>query len=219
MAYSKKMSQLSAVLAVLLLATCLGGTAWAEGSAVPGRSVGHVFLGMDRADVWKILHKPNESHTVPHGMSLYSQDDWSSSKYTLTVISERDKVIQVEFDSPRITTTDGLSTQSFWSQVRRRHPTMTVRDYVVLYEAADYQTGTSSFYIDDVRQGIAFTLETQESVEPQYVNTTKPDTIIIHRPGYRAVPINEGRWSAAIPDDDPDSMRVIRGWFTSHKGN
>lgn len=44
---------------VLLLAVlaifCLGSTTWAEGSAVPGRAVGHVFLGMDRADVWKIL--------------------------------------------------------------------------------------------------------------------------------------------------------------------
>ncbi len=215
MAYSKKTSQFSVVLAALSAVLCLGAPAWAQGSAVPGRAVGHVFLGMDRADVWKILQKPHQTYTVPHGMSLYTEDVWSSSEHSLFVIFERDKVIQVEFDSPRITTSDGLSTRSFWSQVRRRHPSMTVRDYEG--SGADDEEGI--FYIDDVRQGIAFTLETPESVEPQYVNTAKPDEIIIHRSGYRAVPINEGRWSEAIPDDDPDSLHVIRGWFTPNKSH
>lgn len=209
MAYSKKVSSFSIHLAVLLAVFRLSGTVWAEGSAAPGRSVGHVFLGMDRADVWKILHKPSETHTVPHSMDLYSEDDWSNSKYTLTVISERDKVIQVEFDSPRITTTDGLGTQSTFAQVRRRHPSMTVHNYEGL--GPDDEEGV--FYIDDVRQGIAFTLETPEGVEPHDVNTSKPDGIIIHRPGHRVLPINEGHQWENAPNDDPGDLRVIRAWF------
>ena len=147
-------------------------------------------------------------------MSLYGEDDWSNSKYTLTVISERDKVIQVEFNSPRITTTDGLSTKSTLTQIRRQHPFMLVHVYNIVYRPVDgYTNGADGFYIDDVRQGIAFTIATQEAVVPEYLNSS-PTTIIVHRPGYRAVPICDGHWSAA--DEDLNSMHLLRSWFTPH---
>lgn len=209
-----KSSQLTVtgiILVLMGLAFALGSPAQAAGSAVPGRSVGHVFLGMDRADVWKILGKPGLSQTVPHGMSLYGEDDWNKGDRRLTVVSERDKVIQVEFNSPRITTTDGLSTATALSQVRRRHPVMTVRLYG-LEDGPDH--GSEGFYIDDVKAGIAFTISTQEAVETSYLRSP-PATIIVHRRGYRAVPIYEGHWSALEPPyDDPEGLHLIRSWFT-----
>lgn len=197
---------------LVLVALPLGKPARAGGSAAPGQAVGHVFLGMDRADVWKILHKPGHTRTVPHGMSLYGEDTWTSgSGNEMTVISERDKVIQVEFDSPRITTTDGLSTRSSLAQVRRRHPAMTVRAYGRVYRA---EGGTGGYYIDDVRRGIAFTVESQESIVPASLNGP-PTTIIVHRPGYQAVPIQNGRWSnPALRDEDPNGLHLLRSWFT-----
>lgn len=137
-----KLGQISLAGAALAF-LALGSPACAAGSAVPGRSVGHVFLGMDRADVWKILGKPGLSQTVPHGMSLYGEDEWEKGDRRLTVVSERDKVIQVEFNSPHITTTDGLSTAIPLSQVRRHHPKMTV----LLYGLEDGpDNGSEGFY-------------------------------------------------------------------------
>ena len=200
---------------MLLFASLLSFSgAQAQTAAVPGRSVGRVFLGMERADVWKILQKPHRIYTVPHGMSLYSEDDWNSGNSKLEVVCEHDKVIQIEFNSPRFTTPDGLSTQASWSQVRRRHPSMTVKcyDFEYGYDASD--AGAVSYYVDDTRQGITFTLETPQTVEPQDINTLRPSTIVTHRPGFRAVPIYEGHWVKFASDDDPGSLRVIRNWFT-----
>lgn len=217
---SLKISQWGTVFAVLLTVSCLSGTVWAEGSAVPGRAVGHVFLGMDRADVWKILQKPHKTYTVPHGMSLYSDDLWTSGSHVLSVVSERDKVIQVEFDSPRITTSDGLSTRSGFTQVRLRHPSPTVRAYFMLFASTKYTMGTTSYCIDDERQGIAFTYQSDGGIEPQDIEASSPVTIIIHRSGYRVVPVFEGRWSVELlSGNDPNSMRVVRSWFTPSKAH
>ena len=55
MVCSKKSSQLGAVLAILSALFCFLSTVWAEGSAVPGQSVGYVFLGMEGAFTERIL--------------------------------------------------------------------------------------------------------------------------------------------------------------------
>lgn len=193
--------------------------AQAADSAAPGRSVGRVFLGMDRADVWKILGWPGLSAAVPHGTALYGEDRWAGGGHRLWVISERDKVVQVEFNSPRITTTDGLSTESTLAQVRRRHPAMTVRAYrQKVSETISGQTSLDFFHLDDVRSGIAFTYLPPEEGMPKETDETAPkkddelETIIIHRPGVRAIPIADGRWSAA--SRNPEGLRLLRGWFT-----
>ncbi len=211
----KRIRQVSAGAVFAALAfLSLGSPARADGSAVPGRAVGHVFLGMERADVWKILGRPSHTATVPHGMSLYGEDYWNGEHGTLTVVSERDKVIQIEFDSPNFTTTDGLSTNSTLAQIRRRHPSMTVRSYVLLFFGVNYGTREDGYYIDDVRRGIAFTTETQEAIQPIWMNYT-PDTIIIHRAGDRAVSIFQGHWSnPEKADKDPGGLRLLRLWFT-----
>lgn len=49
----------------------------------------------------------------------------------LTVISKRDKVIQIEFNSSRFKTTDGLNNETSLAQVRRCDPVMTVRGYAL----------------------------------------------------------------------------------------
>ena len=203
-------------IALCALALMPGNTARAEGSAVPGRSVGHVFLGMDRADVWKILGKPKRSTTVPHGMDLYGEDDWVKGTYpTLTVTSLRDKVVQVEFDSPRITTTEGLSTNSTLAKVRRQHPAMTVRAYLVKGDvlSAD-QDYAMPYYLDDVGGGIAVTCAPYEGIVRESLRD-RLDTIIIHRPGVAAVPVYNGHWAA--PGKDPDALAQLRQWFTPHR--
>lgn len=217
MAYSKKSSQIGVVLAVVLAVFCFSSTVRAEGSAVPGRSVGHVFLGMDRADVWKILGKPGHAATVPHGMSLYGEDTWTGNGHALTVVSERDKVMQIEFDSPRITTTDGLSTKSTRAQIRRLHPSMTVSGYTLTHFREDrdrYTPGIDAYYLDDRRRGMAFIFETEEGVVLDSLNDTI-DAIIIHRPGDRVLPIHRDYWLAPeAAKENPNSLRLLRSWFT-----
>lgn len=202
--------------ALCALALMPGRSASAEGSAAPGRSVGHVFLGMDRADVWKILGKPKRTATVPHGMDLYGEDDWTGGDHTLTVISLRDRVVQVEFDSPRTTTTDGLSAQkSTFAQIRRRHPAMTVRVRLLHYFQPEEEPTGNAYYLDDVRGGVAFTCGFEAGIASDCLDTP-PDTLIIHRSGVAAVPVFNGHWSAA--SRDPEGLRLLRSWFTPHGG-
>lgn len=195
----------------------------AQPSVIPGQAVGHVVLGMQRADLWKILGRPGHISTVPHGKSLYGEDTWTSGEYVLVVVSEHDKVIQAEFDSPHMTTTGGLTTKNTLAQVRRLHPSLTVRVYLLRYPRSAYgavRTGDlyldderEGFYLDDDRRGIAFLIVPQGGVVPGTLNDP-PDTIIIHRTGFRAVPIYGGRWAPVPPEEDRRSLSLLRGWFT-----
>ncbi len=207
---------------LLLMGFFLGSPARADGSAAPGRAVGHVFLGMDRADVWKILGRPSHTATVPHGMSLYGEDVWYGNGHELKVISERDKAIQVEFDSPRITTTDGFSTKSTLAQIRRRYPVLTVRAYTFLHfsEGDDrYNPGLYAYYLDNMREGIAFVFTNQEGVTLDALNEAV-STIIIHRPGFRAVPLYQDRWPGPMAaKEDPNGLRLMRSWFSPRQAD
>ncbi len=206
---TKKLS-VACVFAVLL-ALCLGRTAWAQDTAVPGRSAGRVFLGMDRADVLKILHKPSKSRSVQHGTTRYSDDEWISGEHTLSVVSEHDKVTQIRFNSPRMVLTDGLSVQSLCPQIRRRHRTMTVREYDVLEE--DHLL----FHMDDVRDGVAFTMQMQAYPEPDLLKRSSPNEIIIHRPGVPAVPIEGGHWRPFVTSSNEYtrlSLSLMQRYFT-----
>jgi len=195
-----------------ILLTAAGAGVHAQPSVIAGQAVGHAVLGMQRADVWKVLKKPTKTFSMTHGGSRYGEDDWTGGGYTLTVVSEQDKVIQVEFESPRMTTTDGLTMKSTLAQIRRLHPAMTAQVYLLYscYAVGDMPTG-NSFYLDDVRRGIAFTTEPQEGIVEDSLNN-RPDSIIIHRPGRPAVPIFNGHWSAV--SDDADGLSLLRSWFT-----
>ena len=201
--------------ALCLLAAC-GSRARASDSVVSGRSAGRVFLGMARADVWKILGKPRYTLAVPHGGSLYGEDDWTKAGQTLSVISERDAVIQIEFSSPRFVTTDGLSTRSTFAQVRRRHPAMTARAYLLDYHRilssrtpkVDYY---DSYYVDDVRGGIAFTDGPDEGIGPETINSVL-STLIVHRPGSEVLPLHNGFWG--LPNKEPFGLTLLQSWFT-----
>lgn len=192
-----------------------GGPAGASDAVVPGRSVGHVFLGMTRADVWKILGRPRYTLAVPHGRSLYGEDDWTSAGQTLSVISERDTVIQIEFSSPRLVTTDGLSTRSTFAQVRRHHPAMIARAYLLDYHRifssqpsqVDYY---DSYSVDDVGGGIAFTDGGEEGIGPETINSVL-STIIVHRPGSEALPLHNGFWG--LPNKEPVGLTLLQSWF------
>ncbi len=152
-------------------------------------------------------------------MDLYGEDDWTGDGHTLTVVSRRDKVVQVEFDSPHLATTDRLSTQkSTFAQVRRRHPVMTVRVRLSrFFQFQDEKTG-NDYYLDDVPGGIAFTcgfdldLASNSQKRSLFFTEVTPDTIIIHPPGVAVVPVYNGRWAAS--GENPGILPLMRSWFT-----
>ncbi len=187
----------------------------AQTTAVPGRSVGRIFLGMARPDVWKILGNPVQKHTVPHGRDVYTEDLWVTG-YTLSVYCEHGVVVQIEFNSPRFTTPEGLSTQTDLDQICRTDRSLTVSSYNMRYEP-DYVGYTVGFYFDDAARGIAFCYETDGGITAAY-RRGWPDTISIHRPGRPVLPLYEEHYLNPMPvtPQSTRDLRLMRSWLAPH---
>ena len=218
-----RLAKLYLWLSCALVLSC-HGVAWsapADNLVVPGRSVGRVFLGMDRADVWKILGKPGHTATVPHGMSLYGDDTREGRSGDLTILSTQDKVIQFEFDSMKFITPDGLSTASTLTQIHRRYPALTASVYRQVFRKPNgvgVWDRSATCYLDDVDEGVAFTVGVADQ-DGDYPNE-QPFTLIIHRLGYSAVPLSHGKWlKRKGTDRNLIGLSRIRSLFTQGKGN
>ena len=179
--------------------------AQAQQAVVPGRSVGRVFLGMPRSDVWKILQPPGRRRTVPtsafpapHLSGRYAVDKWESGTHSPTILYRNEKVVQVEVDSPQFAAPGGVSVDTPFATLRRRFPRMRVDEYVATFEG-EKDSGEEFICADAVQRGIAFT---QYPDTATYVDLPrlKPDRVIVHLPGQRVLPV----------EADPHSVSKIR---------
>ncbi len=201
------------ILPLLIFLVCLlPSLTHAQTTVMPGRSVGRVFLGMARADVQKILGKPTQKFTVPHGSSVYTEDVWLNG-HMLNVFCERGTVVQIEFDSSHFTTLDGLSTETGLRQICRTDRSLTVSSYDMRYEA-DYIGYTVGFYFDDVSRGIAFFYETNGGITAAY-RQGWPATILVHRPGHPVLPLYEEHYLNPMPItiQSVRDLRLMRSWL------
>lgn len=215
----------SSLVRTLCVLLAMGTTpAVAQQTVVAGRSLGRVFLGMPRADVWKILHRPGRQRTArgipaPHPRGAYTLDTWSGAGGRfLSVLCRDGRVVQIEANGPQFATAQGDSRAAPFAAVRRRHPRMRVDAYGFSEtDRGQPAGGFVNFYVDDVRRGIAFTSGTQDD-ESTYddLPKLKPDTLIVHAPGARALPVSEDpETQVAVEPHDPqnDYLPEIRDWF------
>ena len=206
-----------ATLAAGILLTASVSAQAPEPVTLPGRGVGRIFLGMQRADVTRSLSKPRATYypRIGKGTSLpsalhgaYVTDEWVSKNraYSLQVTYRRDRVVQIRTDNPKFFAANAVSTNATFAEIRRRFPEMTVHSY--LLTDADAVT----FYADSVSRGIAFETETQDDLAlADQVAAVKPLALIVHEPGVPVLPL----FSASVGgrDDRGEGIKCLRAWF------
>ena len=203
-----------------LLCLLLVGTAQAQQAVVPGRSVGRVFLGMQRSDVQKILQLPRRSRSLPasalpapHRPGRYTVDQWESGTHLLTILYRNAQVVQVEIDSPQFAAPGGVSVDTPFAIIRRRFPRMRVDQYIGTVQGQE-KSGEVFVCADDVQRGIAFT---QYPDTATYVDLPrlKPDRLIVHLPGQRVLPVEADPHSVlkTRPRSQDDDLPEMRAWF------
>jgi len=224
MVKQKLMRRIGVGLAVGVLMTLAGGAARAQQAVVPGRSAGRVFLGMRRGDVWKILRSPRRHRSVrssvlpaPHRPGGYAVDQWESGPRSVTILYRNARVVHVEVNSPQFSAPGGVSVATPFAVLRRRFPRMRVDQYLSTDVTGGREdSGAVLFYADDVRRGIAFTTGTQDdAVTYDELPRLKPDSLIVHLPGQRVLPVDADPHSLLKTErrSHDDYLPEIRDWF------
>jgi hypothetical protein len=158
---------------------------------VPGRSVGQVQLGVERVTVIKRIGRPSTSVKWRTGQN---QDTWLgpkppndqygspvSERSFMHVIYRNNKVVQIEFNSPKFKTPSGISMRSSLAQFRAKHKNLRIRAFG--YDDPN-GGGYIGYYYDDVKQGIAFTFGVQDNFDAR----ATPNSLRVHLPGAPVLP-------------------------------
>ncbi len=219
---SKSVGSLVAAWSLMTMTAAMAATS--DYSVVPGHSVGRVWLGAPRATVIKMLGKPSSTSTSSGGLT---QDSWmgrkSSRDYNerrfVQVTYRRARVIQIEFNSPSLVSAGGISTRVNLIQLSKKFD---LRPRFYSYVERGYNRN----YHDDVARGIAFQrggndLSWNLKEDPR----ATPDSIIVHRRGYRVIPEVGGRLTREPKSFAPQpkatqsgiGWRVYNSYFESNQ--
>jgi hypothetical protein len=191
----------------------LSAAAWAgDFLIVPGQRIGAVKLGMSRQAVHRALHAPDRARRIPGGIvqeswlsrRKFSQADRDNGIYWkwnfVTIDFERNRVIQIEVNSPRFATSSHLSTLNSATDWGKRYgPVRSKRDRGG-NRHPDGAPGAHHFmlYIDAVQQGIAWRYGAWGDLSPEPDPDEPVELVIVH--------FRKGR---LIPDPDGSNRFVI----------
>ncbi len=197
----------------------------AQTAVVPGRSVGRIFLGMARADVWKVLGKPSDTESfvssalpTTHRPGHYTLDLWigRTSLYQVDVLCCHAVVVQVEVDSPQFATADGISAATPLTFLRMRFPKLKVAEYMGVRGSG--RNAASVDYADDVQRGLAFSFSPYtDAGQIADLSKLKPDRVIVHLPSRDVLPSEAyiHTFELTSAGDPASSLRSIRAWFAA----
>jgi len=140
------------------------GTRGTTGKAIviiPGQSVGPLRIGDLRQAAVSQLGQPNEEYTFDEnslGPCRYTEAHWldleHDDRWGIFTYSNNDRIYQIMVDTPRYSTTDGLTSDSSPEQVRRRFPK--TEAYILLGSGSKVVGGRDLIYWVDRSAGIAF---------------------------------------------------------------
>lgn len=185
---------------------CAGCARAGDFQIVPGQRIGTVVLGMSRQTVHHILHLPSQAHRRHDGTL---QESWLSRRKIsraavdegiywkwnfVTVYFRHNRVVQVEVNSSRFTTSSKLSTKSSatkWEKAfkpfRSNAERGTSRDL-------DGYPAVKHFmvYDDAVQSGIAWRYGGWANLAPDMDSDGPLEIAIVHAPGQRVIPDPDG---------------------------
>lgn len=170
---------------------------------VPGQRIGSVRLGLSRQAVHQVLHAPKMVRRLPGGII---EESWLShltfaehqsyrvnglywKTFFVNVYFRREKVAQVEVNSPHFHTLNGLSTNSSTAAFKKHYRP---------YHSSDHQTGPLKG-----RPLVYGTLD-QSGGYPGYKHYVTIEDAI-----QKGIAWRYGAWGDLAPEPDPDLQEVI----------
>ena len=145
---------------------------------MPGEGVGDIVLGASRASVLEKFGQPLQAEREVVSDTLF-RDEWVVGEGVLSALFYEDRVIQLQVDGPAYTTPSGLTAQSTIQEIRAAYPDMEVS---VMAHDMD------NMYLDEIDQGIAFSIRGVRSEEP----ANKDGDVInvfVHPPGQEIIAV------------------------------
>ena len=191
-------------LPVVALVVALAATARADNLVVPGERVGAVRLGATISQVHHLLGRPSKTSQWKSGETqdsflgakpaLDADKQEKSPRRNLTVIYRKNRVVQIEFNSPAFRTSRGISVASSLSDFRRAYGPAKAKAFGMDLDEGGYV----AYYFDNSKRGIAFSFGTQDYFDA----TIKPEDIRIYKRGTKVLPDPGGK-SQAANDEKP----------------
>ena len=172
-------------------------------SMIPGRSDGSFIIGMSRNDI--LAPEPSKTfhfscNMIKHGKSTrvnIVEDQWNTKMFDdasqfLDILYVDGKIIQVDEESDFPTLKNGIRPGSKISEILRHYKNLRLTTYIYNSRDANGQFGGpfGRYFYDDVRQGVAFYIDMQDTLED--TQATKINGIIIHGAGFPAIPPSNG---------------------------
>jgi hypothetical protein len=181
--------------AILVIACCLLLSASAkagEFTIMPGHSLGNVWLNAPHSTVRKLWGRP---YLIQRDGS-YTIESWRVNKkdnnYYKSAIFRKNRVIQLETNSPRFVTPHGLSVRSNLGYIRRVLGKMRVISFGLNDpdpDAADHAAHYhAAHYYDSVARGLAFELDL--GFRPDTSFDEVPHALYVHRRGHRLIAVD-----------------------------
>jgi hypothetical protein len=126
---------------------------------IPGKSVGPIRLGDDNARVVEALTEfPTIYQQVQYPfcgkIKMVEWFDKALAQSGLAIYLRNDKVFQIESETTRFRTADGIAEQSLPEDVKRQYPDLEA--YELLNSAGNLTGGKNLIYWVDRNKGIAF---------------------------------------------------------------
>jgi len=122
----------------------------------PGRSVGAIQLGDTREKLIKMLGGKLEeySHDTPCKYTEMHWYDLNADRNGIFTYLRDDRVFQIESDTPRYRTAEGITSDALPESVRSKHRNL--ETYVLLGSGSKVNGGRDLVYWIDGQNGIAF---------------------------------------------------------------
>lgn len=152
----------------------------------PGHGIGRLVLGMGRPAVHSLLRNPSKTLRLRNGLVeeywLLNQPSYAPG---IDILFRNDKVVQIETTLPYLETVRGDAPGGLFLDILKKHKNLRVSCYswTDLNDGAGYVR----YFYDDVKEGIAFTIGTQDDeATSQIILSLRPETpvktesILIH---------------------------------------
>jgi hypothetical protein len=171
---------------------------------LPGKSVGKLHLGMTVTQARRLCGKPHSEERV--GLSTHKKPKPTPTPYKellwweggtaddpeswLVALVNKETILQLSVMGTDYQLPTRLSTVSDFTQVRKAYPKLTVH---AGYFGSEDEPGYVGYFFDAPRQGLAFTIGTQDDISTYNgLPKASPESIVVHPAGQSVLLIEHG---------------------------